>query len=122
MMRRWIFVALIVMFVVPLGFAQMVKDSAKQSCMACCETMMKQHDEMQRQMAGMDARLQSLVDEMNRAEGAARIDTMAAVINELVSQRTTMQKQMSGKDSMAVCPMMKQSEKEPATPAPHEHR
>jgi hypothetical protein len=58
---------------------------------------------------------------MNRAEGAARIDKMAAVINELVAQRTTMQKQMSAKDSMAGCPMMKQSEKEFAPPAPHEH-
>ncbi len=127
MMRRAMFVVLISMFAVPIAFAQMPG----------CEAMMKQHAAMQKQMAEMDAKLQSLVDDMNRTDGTAKVDKMAAVINELVAQRTTMRKQMAemqpemmhhmmehmqgGKGSMADCPMMKQSGKKPDATAPHQH-
>jgi hypothetical protein len=42
----------------------------------------------------MDAKLQTLVDEMNKAKGSAKVDKTAAVITELVAQRAIMQKQM----------------------------
>jgi hypothetical protein len=38
----------------------------------------------------MDARLDTMVKQMNRATGPARVDAMAAVITELVSQREQM--------------------------------
>jgi hypothetical protein len=115
------------MFVVPIALAQMPG----------CEAMIKQQAAMQKQMAEMSARLQSLVDDMNRADAAAKVDKMAAVINELVAQRTVMQKQMAemqpammhhtmehmqgGKGSMTGCPMMKQSGKKPESTTPHQH-
>jgi uncharacterized protein YhaN len=130
-MRRWMFLALIALLTVPFASAEGMKSKEKsKSAMADCEAMMEQHEAMQKQMAGMDAKLQSLVDDMNRADASAKVDKMAAVITELVSQRSMMQKQMSemqpemmhhmmehmqgGKEGMAECPMMKQGQK-------HEH-
>jgi hypothetical protein len=137
-MRRWMFLALIALLTVPFASAQGMKSKEKsKSAMAGCEAMMQQHEAMQKQMAGMDAKLQSLVDDMNRADASAKVDRMAAVITELVAQRSTMQKQMAemqpqmmhhmmehmqgGKAGMANCPMM-QGEKKPADAAPHQHR
>jgi len=42
----------------------------------------------------MDARLDRLVEQMNRATGAAKVDAMAAVISELVSQREQMHRML----------------------------
>jgi len=53
--------------------------------------------DMQQQMAVMDsmnARLDSLVLRMNRASGNAKVDAMAQVINEMVSQRKSMHDRM----------------------------
>ena len=123
-------------------FAQM-PDSQKPAMMPDCAAMMQQHEAMQKHMAEMNAKVQVLVDEMNKAKGSVKVDRMAAVINELVAQRAMMQTQMmtmhpkmmehmmehmqSGMmkgmaDSMAGCPMMKQSDKAPAPPAAeHQH-
>lgn len=126
----------------PALFAQMPageKPAMKHDCAA----MMQQHEAMQKHMAEMDAKLQTLVDEMNKAKGSAKVDKTAAVVSELVAQRSMMQKQMmemhpkmmdhmkehmqSGMmkgmaDSMSGCPMMKGSEKAPAPPAAeHKH-
>jgi hypothetical protein len=52
---------------------------------------------MQQQMMAMDsmnARLDTLVQRMNRASGNAKVSAMAQVINELVSQRRAMQRHM----------------------------
>jgi hypothetical protein len=91
------------------------------SGMADCP-MMKQHESMQKQMSAKDAALKSLLDDMNKTDGAAKIDKMAAVINELVMERTMMRAKMEapmmdhhGMESMAGCPMMKDKEK-PAEP------
>ena len=134
-MKRWTFIAIAMLLTMPLASAQTAKTKEK-SAMAGCEAMMQQHATMQKQMAGMDAKLQSLVDDMNRADAASKVDKMAAVITELVAQRSAMQKQMAemqpqmmhhmmehmqgGKEGMAGmnCPMM-QSEKQPA--AAHQH-
>ena len=66
----------------------------------------------------MDTKLQGLVDTMNKATGQAKVDAMAAVINELIAQRTAMRDEMhemmmhhmsEGQQghSMENCPMMK---------------
>jgi len=73
---------------------------------------------MAQQQKQMDAKLQGLVDTMNKATGPAKVDAMAAVINELIAQRTAMRDQMQemmmhhmpseGQEhSMEDCPMMK---------------
>ncbi len=99
-----------------------------------CKAMM-QH--MQASSKAMDDKLQGLVDEMNKATGSAKVDRMAAVINELTTQRkqmhdhmmTMMPKMMghmsghtkgSESQSMPDCPMTKGAEKAPEA-APHKH-
>lgn len=132
-MRRSFVIVVMLLMAVPFAFAQMGKPAAPKSEVSGCEAMMKQHEAMQKQRGEMDATLQALVGEMNRAEGSAKIDKMAAVIAELVAQRGAMQKQMaemqpemmhhmmehmqSAKDSMAGCPMMKEG----AASTPHQH-
>ena len=50
--------------------------------------------------AANDAKLQTMLDDMNKAQGQAKIDKMAAVINELLAQR-------SATPSGSCCSMMK---------------
>ena len=106
-----------------------------------CQAMM---DKMQASSKAMDDRLAALVGDMNKAKGSAKVDRMAAVINEMVAQRkqmrddmATMMPQMmnhmmqhmqsgmmSGMASMSDCPMMKgMAQPSPsAAPAPeHKH-
>ena len=141
MMNRTIVGFALALFCVPALFAQM-PDPQKSAMMPDCAAMMQQHEAMQKHMAEMDAKLQTLVDDMNKAKGSAKVDKTAAVINELVGQRAMMAKQMmdmqpkmmehmmehmrSGMmkgmaDSMSSCPMMKGSEKTPTTPDEHQH-
>ena len=47
-------------------------------------------------MDSLDHRLDSLVDRMNRSTGNQKVQSMAAVINELVSQRKMMRERMHG--------------------------
>ena len=60
---------------------------------------------MMSMMDSADARLARLVSTMNQATGGKKIDAMAAVINELVAQRTMMRRHarqmmmMMGRDS-----------------------
>ena len=138
-MKRTIVGFALALLCVPALFAQM-PEGQKPAMMPDCASMMKDHEAMQKHMAEMDGKLQTLVDEMNKAKGSAKVDKTAAVINELVAQRAMMAKQMmdmqpkmmehmmehmkSGMmkgmaDSMASCPMMKGSEKPPATE--HQH-
>lgn len=115
----------------------------KPAAMPDCAAMMQKENAMQQHMADMNAKLQALVNDMNSAKGSARIDKMAAVINELVTQRGMMQKEMMDMQpqmmqhmmahmqsgmmqgmagAMASCPMMQQ--KSAATPPPsaeHKH-
>jgi hypothetical protein len=93
---------------------------------------------MQTSQKAMDDRLQGLVDKMNKAHGSAKVDRMAAVSNELVSQRKqmreqmmTMMPQMMGHmmqhmqnglargmaEEMKACPMMQMQAQQP--PRPH---
>jgi hypothetical protein len=91
---------------------------------AKCQAMMADQEVMMAEMKSADQRLDDLVAKMNAASGTAKADATAAVVNELVSQRRTMRDGMmkmehgmmahmmehmqAGKDSMAMCPMMKQ--------------
>jgi hypothetical protein len=142
MMKRTMVGFALVLFFLPALFAQ-TPDGQKPAMMPDCAAMMQEHEGMQKQMAAMDVKLQTLVDQMNKAKGPAKVDSMAAVINELVAQRAMMQKQMADmqpkmmehmmehmksgamegmSDSMADCPMMKKSEKAQAPPAAdHQH-
>ena len=88
-----------------------------------CKAMMEHQKEAQAKLAEMDAQLQKRGDAMNTATGQAKVDAMAAVINELVTQRKTMHAEMEKRQSammehmsahmaaggkmMADCPMMK---------------
>jgi hypothetical protein len=58
------------------------------------------HARMMADMKAADQRLDALVAKMNSASGQAKVDAVAAVVNELVTQRTAMQ------EMMASCPMM----------------
>ena len=64
------------------------RDSAAQA------TMMKNMQQHMQMMDSANARLDSLVQRMNRASGNAKVSAMAQVINELVAQRRTMQSHM----------------------------
>ncbi len=119
-MKHWILISIFGLLA-PLAAAQMKMQNTDMPAMADCP-MMKSHDSMQKQMSAKDAALKSLLDEMNKTDGAAKMDKMAAVINELVMQRSMMRAQMDppmmdhhGTEPMAGCPMMKDKEK-PAEP------
>jgi hypothetical protein len=125
----------------PALFAQMPAGD-KHDMMPGCAEMMQQHADMQKHMAEMDAKLQSMVADMNKARGSAKVDRTAAVLTELIAQRTMMLKEMNEMhpkmmehmmkhmqggmmkgmaDSMSGCPMMKEGDKT-ATPATPEHK
>lgn len=100
-----------------------------------CEAMMQ---EMHASSKKMDDRLQELVTQMNQASGSAKVDRMAAVLSELLTQRKQMREHMmsmmpkmmghmsqhmqsgmmQGMTSMEGCPMMKSSD---APAAAHKH-
>lgn len=54
------------------------------------------NQQMMMRMDSLNARLDSLVDRMNRTSGDQKVQAMAAVITELVSQRKMMQDRMHG--------------------------
>ena len=93
-----------------------------------CKQMMTMHNQMMADMKALDASLDEKVAAMNTAKGNAKVDAMAAVINEMASQRKQMMAKMSNmrdqmmaymgehmsqsgsaamRPSMAQCPMMK---------------
>ena len=91
---------------------------------AKCHAMMAEREQMMTDMKAADQRLDDLVAKMNAASGMEKMAATAAVVNEMVTQRRTMRDGMAkmqhgmmghtmehmqaGKDSMAMCPMMKQ--------------
>ena len=93
-----------------------------------CQQMMQAHQKMMEDMKAMDARLDTLVQQMNSATGQAKVDATAAVVSELVTQRKTMfdrmegmhgemmqhmmeHMQAGGADAMMKCPMMQMMHK-----------
>src|SRR6476661_7220931 len=95
-MRHWILGLSLTLLLTPALFGQMTMPmpDQKPGAMPDCAAMMQQKDAMQQHMADMNAKLKTLVDDMNKARGSAKVDKMAAVINELVTQRAMMQKEM----------------------------
>jgi hypothetical protein len=91
---------------------------------AKCQAMMAEREKMMTAMKAADQRLDDLVAKMNAASGMEKMAATATVVTELVTQRRTMRDGMAkmqhgmmghtmehmqaGKDSMAMCPMMKQ--------------
>jgi hypothetical protein len=85
--------------------------------------MMAGHEKMMAQMKAADERLDGLVAKMIAATGHSQVDATAAAVAEIVAQRKTMREQTmkmdedmmhhmmahmhGGKESMAMCPMMK---------------
>lgn len=88
-----------------------------------CQAMMAGHDKMTADMKAADQKLDTLVTTMNNATAAAKPAATAIVVTEIVAQRQAMHAGMmkmhqgmmshmmehmaEGKDSMAMCPMMK---------------
>ena len=85
--------------------------------------MMAEHEKMMVDMKAADQRLTDLVTRMNSVSGLEKTTATAAVVTEMVAQSRTMRASMmkmqqgmmphmmahmqEGKDSMAMCPMMK---------------
>jgi hypothetical protein len=58
------------------------------------EAWKAKHTEYMKKRAEMDARLDELVAAMNAAHGDQKVDAMAAVLNELISQRNARRQRM----------------------------
>jgi membrane protein involved in colicin uptake len=92
---------------------------------AKCQAMMAEHEKMMADMKAADQRLDDLVATMNTASGAEKTAATATVVTEMVTQDRTrrdgmmkmhqemmshmMEHMQAGKESMANCPMMKQT-------------
>lgn len=84
-----------------------------------CKAMMANRSQMMADMKAMDTALDQKVAAMNNATGSAKVDAMAGVINELVSQHKQMEQKMMSMNggmmemmggnqrAMTDCPMMK---------------
>ncbi len=59
------------------------------------DQMMQMHQKMMAEMTAMDQKLDTLVGQMNAAQGQAKMDDMAAVINALVDQQKKMHQHMA---------------------------
>jgi hypothetical protein len=68
------------------------------------EHMQDHCDQMMAEMKAMDARLTEKVAVMNAAAGNDKIEAMAAVVNELVAQRKTMQEHMMSRHGEMTSP------------------
>jgi hypothetical protein len=62
--------------------------------MADMQGMMKMHEQMMAEMTAGDAKLDTLVQAMNSATGAGKVDAMASVVAELVQQQKAMHTHM----------------------------
>jgi hypothetical protein len=106
------------------GHAAMAQAKPDAGMAAKCQAMMADREKMMTEMKAADQRLDDLVAKMNAASGMEKAEATAVVVNEMIAQRKAMQDGMmkmqqgmmghmmehmqAGKDSMAMCPMMKQ--------------
>lgn len=100
------------------------KAKAASSMAAKDHIMMAEREKMMADMKAADQRLTDLVARMNSTSDIDKTTATAAVVTEMVAQNRTMREHMmkmqqsmmphmmehmqEGKDSMAMCPMMKQ--------------
>jgi hypothetical protein len=68
--------------------------AAGQNDMAAHQQMMAERKAAMAKMAAADQKLTALVARMNTAKGEEKVTALAAVVNELVAQRTEMREQM----------------------------
>ena len=103
--------------------AAMAKAVPQPDMAAKRKATMAEMDTMMAEVKTADDGLNDLVAKMNAAAGMEKTDAIAAVVNEMVRQRRAMRDGMmkmqedimghmmehmqAGKDSMAMCPMMK---------------
>ena len=80
-MKKWFGTLLLLALTATLAPAQIPAEKAGGGC---CSMMNKS-------ASVDDAKLQAMLDDMNKAQGQAKVDKMAAVITELVAQRAAMQ-------------------------------
>jgi hypothetical protein len=107
----------------PMPAHQMTQMKMSPEMEAKCKAMMAEHEKMAADMKAADQKLDDLVTKMNSASASAKPAAIALVVTEMVAQRHTMHAGMmkmhqgtmghmmehmaEGKDSMAMCPMMK---------------
>ncbi len=77
----------------------------KGTMMEMHQKMMQKREQMKQHCQMMDAKLGELANAMNSAEGEAKVEAMATLLNELVSQRESMH-QMMMKMQGEMMPMM----------------
>jgi hypothetical protein len=102
-----------------------------------CKAMMSSREEMKSEMGSAQAKLDALVEQMNVAEGDAKMEAMAEVITALAAQRKSMMSKMmgiqpqmmhhtmrhmrmsmeEGAGSAMECPMMKEMEAQEKDPS-----
>jgi|CXWL01.1.fsa_nt_gi hypothetical protein len=70
--------------------------------------MMAMHTDAKAKMDAMDAKLSTLVMQMDAAKGTKKVDAMAAVLDELVAQRKAMREMMETMQPMMVRHMVSQ--------------
>ena len=60
-----------------------------------CAAMSEMHQKMMERVGQADTRLSDLADRMNEVSAEAKVEAMAALLNEIVTQRTSMHERMS---------------------------
>ena len=70
------------------------------------QNMMAMRQKMMADDKAADSRLQPLIEKMNAAKGEAKVDAMAAVLTELIRQRTGTREQMGQLSQMMMPNMM----------------
>jgi uncharacterized protein HemX len=58
------------------------------------QEMMRMHEQLMAEIKAADAKLDTLVKDMNAATGESRVSAIIVVVNELVRQRSTMHHHM----------------------------
>lgn len=74
---------------------------------AGCQDMMQMHQKMQEQMEAKDAELARLVEEMKSATSDAKVDAIAAALEELIDQHRSMHGMMMAHGTMPSMVMKK---------------
>jgi hypothetical protein len=88
----------------------------KPMSMDACKQMMSRHQQMMSEMQAMENKLDELVASMNAAPDAkAKLNAMAAVLTELVSQRRQMRERVMDMQSQMMGHMMGHMQEGPAS-------
>jgi len=70
------------------------------------QKMMQKSEQMKKHCKMMDAKLDELANAMNSTEGDSKVEAMAALLDELVSQRKMMHEKMMKMREKMMCKMM----------------